>query len=390
MSEWLGYVRPDGTVGARNLVLILSGTLYANNLCRHVSNMIYGSVSIEHPLGRTQVAPDLRLTRKFLSGTGANPNVGAVVIIDHFREENCTAEDIAHDISPTGKLIATVNIRYDGGYIKALDKALHYAADFTRQLSNQRREPVPVSKMLFGVNCGTSDTTSGLSSNVATGMTSDRIIEQGGRTILAETTEWMGAEPWFMARAENDEIRKQITDAIAHMEARALASGEDIRGSQPTGDNILGGLSSIEEKSMGATKKAGTKSKIVGYLDIADRPGEKSGLYVMYGPGHGGESISSIAAAGAQVLVFSTGGGHTISHPIMPTIKVTGNRNSYEAMQDTVDLDVSGILHDEITMEQGGEMVYDEVMATASGRLTKSEVFMDHNGFAIHRIGVSI
>ncbi len=249
---------------------------------------------------------------------------------------------------------------------------------------------MPVSKLLFGVNCGTSDTTSGLSSNVATGWTSDKIIEQGGRTILAETTEWMGAEPWFMEKAENDTIRQQITDAIAHMEARALASGEDIRGSQPTGDNILGGLSSIEEKSMGATKKAGTRSKIVGFLDICDRPGDKPGLYVMYGPGHGGESISSIAAGGAQVLVFSTGGGHTISHPIMPTIKVTGNRSSYAAMKDTVDLDVSGILHDEITIEQGGQMVYDEVIATASGRLTKSEVFMDHNGFAIHRIGVSI
>lgn len=390
MTEWLGYVRPDGTVGARNLVLVLSGTLYANTLCRHVSQMIYGSVAIEHPLGRTQVAPDLRMTRKFLSGTGANPNVGAVVIIDHFREEGCTAEDIANDISPTGKMIATVNIRYDGGLVNAMDKALRYAADFTRQLSNQRRESVPLSKLLFGVNCGTSDTTSGLSSNVATGMTSDMIIAEGGRTILAETTEWMGAEPWFMARAETQEIKDKIMAGIAHMEARALASGEDIRGSQPTGDNILGGLSSIEEKSMGATKKAGTKAPIVGYLEICERPGDKPGLYVMYGPGHGGESISSIAAAGAQVLVFSTGGGHTISHPIMPTIKVTGNRSSYEAMKDTVDLDVSGILHDEITMEQGGQMVFDEVLATASGRLTKSEIFMDHNGFAIHRVGVSI
>lgn len=390
MTEWWGYVRPDGTVGARNLVLILSGTLYANKVCERVADIILGAVAVEHPLGRCQVVPDLRMTRKFLSGTGANPNVGAVVIIDHFREEGCTAEDIAQDISPTGKLIATVNIRYDGGMIAATEKATRYAADFARQLSNQRREPVPMSKFVFGVNCGTSDTTSGLSSNVATGICSDRIIEEGGRTILAETTEWMGAEPWLVSRAVSKEVADKILAGVADMEARALASGEDIRGSQPTGDNIFGGLTTIEEKSMGATKKAGTHAPLVDFLDICQRPGEKPGLYVMYGPGHGGESITSIAAGGAQVLVFSTGGGHTISHPIMPTIKVTGNRASYQAMKDTVDLDVSGILHDELTMEEAGGMVFDEVMATASGRLTKSEVLKDHNGFAIHRIGVSI
>ncbi len=137
--------------------------------------------------------------------------------------------------------------------------------------------------------------------------------------------------------------------------------------------------------------KKGGSATVVGYLDIAQRPeSDKSGLYVMYGPGHGGESISSMAAAGCQVLVFSTGGGHTSSHPVMPTIKVTGNVHSYELMQDTVELDVSGILRGETTIEQAGEMVFDEVIATCNGRLTKSETLKDDNSFAIHRVGVSI
>jgi altronate dehydratase large subunit len=169
-----------------------------------------------------------------------------------------------------------------------------------------------------------------------------------------------------------------------------MESGEDIRGSQPTGDNIAGGLTTIEEKSMGAVKKGGSGA-IVGYLDIAQRPqSDTPGLYVMYGPGHGGESISSMAAGGCQALVFSTGGGHTSSHPIMPTIKVTGNVHSYQLMKDTVELDISGVLRGELTIEQAGARILDEVVATCNGRLTKSETFKDRNSFAIHRVGISI
>jgi altronate dehydratase large subunit len=391
MTEFMGYVRSDGSVGVRNHVLLLSGTVYANKICDKVADLVYGGVSITHPLGRCQVRPDLRMTRRFLSNTGMNPNVGAVVVIDHFREEGCTAEDIAGDIQDaTGKPVAVVNIRSEGGMISALEKALRYASDFTRQLSDMRREAVPVSKLLFGTECGTSDTTSGLASNPATGMCSDRIIAEGGRSILAECTEWMGCEEWLTSRAESPEIVELMLAGVQRMEKSALASGEDIRGSQPTGDNIVGGLTTIEEKSMGAVKKGGS-APVVGYLDIAERPtSTKPGLYVMYGPGHGAESISSMAAAGCQVLVFSSGGGHTSSHPIMPTIKVTGNATSYELMKDTVELNVSGVLSGEITIEQAGQIVFDEVLAVANGRLTKSEVLKDDNSFAIHRIGASI
>jgi altronate dehydratase large subunit len=391
MTEFMGYYRPDGSVGVRNHVLIMSATVYANKVADKVADLIYGAISITHPLGRCQVRPDLRMTRRFLSNTGMNPNVGAVVVIDHFREEGMTSEDIAHDIqSATGKPVATVNIRGDGGMIAALEKAMRCASDYARELSNMQRQPAPLSKFLFGTECGTSDTTSGLASNPATGHCSDMIIAEGGRSILAECTEWMGCEEWLTSRAASPEIAQMIIAGVKHLEERALASGEDIRGSQPTGDNIVGGLTTIEEKSMGAVKKGGS-SPVVGYLDIADRPATTTpGLYVMYGPGHGAESISSMAAAGCQVLVFSTGGGHTSSHPIMPTIKVTGNANSYQLMKDTVELDVSGVLRGEITLEQAGQMVFDEVLAVANGRLTKSEVLKDHNSFAIHRIGVSI
>jgi altronate dehydratase large subunit len=391
MTEFLGYVRPDGSVGIRNHVLLLSGTLYANKLCERVAESVPGAIATSHPLGRCQVRPDLRMTRRFLSNTGMNPNIAAVVVVDHFREEGCTAYDIADDIqTATNKPVSVVNIRKEGGFINASAQALRYAADYSRMVSDYQREPVPVSKLLYGVECGTSDTTSGLASNPATGHCADRIIAEGGRAILAECTEWMGCEHWLTSRAETPELADQIVAAVKHLERRAMESGEDIRGSQPTGDNIAGGLTTIEEKSMGAVKKGGS-SPVVGYLDIAERPtSDRPGLYVMYGPGHGGESISSMAAAGCQVLVFSTGGGHTSSHPLMPTIKVTGNATSFELMKDTVELDVSGVLRGEMSIEEAGNVVLNEVIATCNGRLTKSEALKDGNSFAIHRVGVSI
>ncbi len=390
MTTFYGYVRPDGSVGVRNHVLILSATVYANRLCERVADVIQNAVAIAHPLGRCQVQPDLRMTRRFLSGTARNPNVGGVVVVDHFREEGMTAYDIADDIADTGKPVAVVNIRKAGGLIAATEQATREAAKISRMLSDMHREEVPLSKLLFGTECGTSDTTSGLAGNPATGICSDKIIAEGGRTILAECTEWMGCEEWLTSRAVNEDVAERIIAGVKHMEDRALRSGEDIRGSQPTGDNMIGGLTTIEEKSMGAVKKGGS-APVIDYLDIALPPtSDNPGLYVMYGPGHGAESISSMAAAGCQVLVFSTGGGHTSSHPIMPTIKITGNARSFEIMSDTVDLDVSGVLRGEMNLDDAGQVVFDEVVAVCNGRLTKSEVLKDDNSFAIHRIGPSI
>jgi altronate dehydratase large subunit len=386
----MGYVRPDGAVGIRNHVLIMSATVYANKLCERVADIIRGGIAITHPLGRCQVQPDLRMTRRFLAGTARNPNVGGVVIVDHFREEGMTAYDLADDIQDTGKPVAVVNMRQAGGLISATEQATRFAANIARQISDQQRESVPLSALLLGTECGTSDTTSGLAGNPATGVCSDMIIAEGGRSILAECTEWMGCENWLTSRAINEEVADRILSGVRHMEQRALASGEDIRGSQPTGDNMIGGLTTIEEKSMGAVKKGGS-APVIDHLDVAQAPtSDRPGLYVMYGPGHGAESISSMAAAGCQVLVFSTGGGHASSHPIMPTIKITGNAQSYQAMFDTVDLDVSGILRAEYSIAEAGNMIFGEVLAVCNGRLTKSEVLCDDNSFAIHRIGPSI
>ncbi len=385
---FFGYVRPDGQVGIRNYVLALSGTLYANSTCERLAHLVQNTIPIVHPLGRCQIAPDLAQTFRTLVGHGKNPNAGAVIVIDHFKEQGCTADEIAHEIASTGKPVEVVNIRREGGVVSALAKAVRLAVDMNRQITRQQREKVPLSKLIFGFNCGTSDVTSGLAHNRCVGWVVDRVIEAGGRALGAETTEMMGGEDLIRARAKTPEIAEKLLGMIRRMEERILACGVDLRGSQPTGDNIAGGLTTIEEKSLGAMQKWGTKP-IVGVVEYAEPIGDEPGLWLMDTPGHGGESITGIAAAGAQIMAFSTGGGHTINHPLMITIRLSGNRESCEKMKDTNEVDVSDMFEG-TPLDVAGKRLFDEVLDVCDGKMTKAEALKEFNAFAINRCGPSV
>lgn len=385
---FFGYPRPDGQVGIRNHVLLLSGTLYANPTCERVAWMVQNTIPIVHPLGRCQIAPDLARTFKTLVGHGLNPNAGAVIVVDHFKEQGCTADDIAHEVSQSGKPVAVVNIRHEGGALSSLEKALRLAVDFNRQINTQQREKTPLAKLIYGFNCGTSDVTSGLAHNRCVGWVCDRVIEAGGRALGAETTEMMGGEDLIKARAKSPEVADKLLGFIDRMEKSIMACGVDLRGSQPTGDNIAGGLSTIEEKSLGAMQKWGTKP-IVGAVEYAEPIGPEPGLWLMDTPGHGGESITGIAAAGSQVMSFSTGGGHTINHPLMITMRLTGNRESWERMKDTMEVDVSDMFEG-ASLDEAGERLFDEVIDLCDGKMTKAEALREFNAFAINRCGPSV
>ncbi|MDX1673164.1 MAG: UxaA family hydrolase [Longimicrobiales bacterium] len=383
-----GYVRDDGQVGIRNHILLLSATLYANSTCERVAHTVQNTIPIVHPLGRCQIAPDLEQTFRTLVGHGVNPNAGAVVVVDHFKEAGCEAETIAHEIAKTGKPVEVVNIRRSGGAIQATMELTKHAVALNREITGQRREEVGLDALVYGINCGTSDVTSGLAQNRVVGWVTDRVVEAGGRVIGAETTEMMGGEDQIRARATSSEVAERILGYVHRREQEILATGVDLRGSQPTGDNMAGGLSTIEEKSLGAMMKWGS-APIVGALDYAQRVGTESGLWLMDTPGHGGESITGIAAGGAQVMSFATGGGHTINHPLMITMRLTGNRESWQHMQETTELDVSGIFDDE-SLEEAGERLLAEVLAICDGRMTKAEALREWNAFAITRNGPSV
>lgn len=387
-KTWWGYPRENGDVGARNYLLLLSGTLYANSTCERVARTLRHSVALTHPLGRCQIGPDIQRTFETLVGHGQNANAGAVIVIDHHREEGCTADEIAHEIAKTGKRVEAINIREDGGAIDATAKATRIGMEMLRELTNERRQEVSVSKLLLGLNCGTSDTTSGLSHNKATGWVTDQVVKLGGRALLAETTEMMGGEGVLADKCVRPALGKRIWRMVEEMEERILACGVDLRGSQPTGDNMEGGLTTIEEKSLGAIQKAGS-APIVDVIPWAKRANRRNGLHVMDTPGHGGESITGIAAGGSQVLIFSTGGGHTINHPLMSTIRITGNPLSARLQADTTDVDVTDIFEG-APIEVAGRRVYDEVLEVASGKMTKAEILHEDNAFAINRNGPSV
>jgi len=383
-----GYPRADGQVGIRNHVLMLSGTLYANPTCERVAHIVQNVIPIVHPLGRCQIAPDLAQTLRTLVGHGLNPNAGAVIVVDHFKEQGCTADEIAQKIAESGKPVEVVNIRREGGAINALSRALRLAVDFNRKINTQQRQRMPLGKLIYGINCGTSDVTSGLAHNRCVGWVADRVVEAGGRALVAETTEMMGGEELIKAKAKTPQIAEKILGMIDRIEKAILACGVELRGSQPTGDNIAGGLSTIEEKAIGAMQKWGSKP-IVGAVDYAEPIGDEPGVWVMDTPGHGGESISGIAAAGSQVMSFSTGGGHTINHPLMITMRLTGNRQSWEKMKDTMEVNVSDIFEG-TSLEIAAERLMDEVLEICDGKMTKAEAIREFNGFAINRCGPSV
>ena len=243
----------------------------------------------------------------------------------------------------------------------------------------------PLNELVLGLKCGSSDTTSGLAPNPALGIASDLIVESGGTSILGEVTEFIGAEHLLAQHAKDQQIARQILELVQSMEERAKSVGVDIRGGQPTGGNIKGGLTTIEEKSLGAIAKAGN-SIIQAVYKYGETPKIK-GLVVMDSPGREPELLTGLAAAGATVIAFTTGRGAPQGFPFVPVIKITGNKLTWEKLQDHMDLDVSSIMEGVKTLPEAGKQIYQEIIEVASGKLTKAEISGYNKAMDIYMVG---
>ena len=382
--EFMGYRRSDGTVGTRNYVGILSAVVCVNEVVASIVGQVIGTARFTHNQGCCQTPLDIGRVNRALIGLGRNPNLHSVIIVS-LGCESTDLSQVLEGIRASGKRVEHLVVQEIGGAAQTTAKGVLLAQEMVREASLQRREPFPISELVMGMKCGSSDTTSGLVPNPAIGVASDLLVAAGGVSILGEVTEFIGAEHILVRHAANEKVAQEILDLVARMEKRAMAVGEDIRGGQPTGGNIKGGLTTIEEKSLGAIAKAGS-SPIQAVYEYGVRPDVK-GLVVMDSPGREPEILTGLAAAGCNVIAFATGRGAPQGFPFVPVLKITGSRTAAEKMRDHIDMNLSAVIDGGDTIPDAGRRILDELADIASGTMTKAEISGYVNSMDIYMLG---
>lgn len=371
--EFMGYRRDDGRVGVRNHVLILPTVACANETCRIMAENLPGAVSLVNQNGCGEVKTSLKITQHILSGLAANPNVYGVLMVGLGCELNRADEMLAIINSRTKKPVEVLLIQEEGGTLNTINKGIKIAKDMILKASECRRAPFDISHLILGLECGGSDSTSGLVANPVAGKTSDLIVGMGGTVMFSETPEIIGAEHLLAERAITPEVGKRIFGIVETLEKDLAKIGENARSAQPSPGNRAGGLSTLEEKSLGCIHKGGT-TPVMEVIDYGDMPSKK-GLIIMDTPGYDVLSVTAKVAGGCQVIVFTTGRGNPVGNPLAPVIKVTANRDTFLRMGDNIDMDLSSALEGRSSIDELGKELLHETIAVAEGKKTKAEVY---------------
>lgn len=383
--EFMGYIRPDGQVGCRNHVAVIPSVTCAGDVASAVVRQVAGCVGYFHHQGCCQLPPDLDRVTETLISLGCSPNVGAALVISLGCEGTDTERLIA-ELRATGKPVRVVRIQELGGVSAAIKAGIDAAQELVMEISGLQRQPVGIDRLVMAIKCGGSDTTSGMASNCVIGYVADKLVDLGATVVFGETTEFLGGEHLLARRAVTPEVGKKIYEIVDKMEARARSLGCDMRRGQPTPGNIEGGLSSIEEKSLGAIVKSGTRP-IQGVMEYPERAGDRKGLWIKDTPGREPEILTGMAATGAQFMMFSTGRGAPQGFPTMPVLKICGNPNTYENMRHDMDLNAGRIITGEASIEEVGEEAFQAALALLSGRQTKNETLGYHSSIDIYTMG---
>ena len=380
-ATFQGYKRENDRVGVRNHVIILPVDDLSNAAAEAVAHNIKGAMAIPHPYGRLQFGADLDLHFRTLIGTGSNPNVAAVVVIGI---EDGWTKLIVDGIAKTGKPVVGFGIEQHGDHDTIL-RASKVAKEYVQWASELQRETRPLKDLWVSTKCGESDTTSGCGANPTVGNAFDKLYPHGTTLVFGETTELTGGEHLVAARCRTDEVRKKFQfmfDRYQDVINRHKTS--DLSDSQPTKGNILGGLTTIEEKALGNIQKIGRKCLIDGVLDTAEEP-TGPGLWFMDSSSAAAEMVTLCAASGYVVHLFPTGQGNVIGNPILPVIKICANPRTVRTMSEHVDVDVSGLLRREMSPDDAGDKLLDCMFRTANGRLTAAEA-LGHREFVLTRL----
>jgi (2R)-sulfolactate sulfo-lyase subunit beta len=375
--------RENGRVGVRNHVVILPLDDLSNAASEAVAHNIKGTMALAHAYGRLQFGEDLDLFFRTLIGTGANPNVAAVVVIGI--EEGWTKR-VTDGIAKTGKPVTGFGIEGTGD-LGTIAKAARAAKDYLQWASELRREECAISELWISTKCGESDTTTGLASCPTVGNMYDKLIPQGIYGVFGETSEITGGEHLAKARAASPEIGEKWYRTWKAYEDDVIQAHkvDDLSESQPTKGNIAGGLTTIEEKALGNLEKIGRTCRYIDVLAPAEAPAKGPGLYYMDTSSAAAECVTLMAAAGYVVHTFPTGQGNIIGNPILPVIKITGNPRTARTMSEHIDLDVSGVLRREMTLDTAGDALIGMIVRTANGRLTAAEA-LGHREFVLTKL----
>ena len=382
-STFLGYRRIDGTIGIRNHTLILPTAICSSNTAAKISNEVRRTVAVNNQHGCCQIGDDSKLTTKTLIGLGKNPNVAAVLVVA-LGCEGVPYQRVAEEIVKTGKPTELIVIQDIGGTPKAIKQGIKIANKLVEKTSKIKREEVDVNELIVATECGGSDWTSGVASNPAVGIALDKLIEAGGIAVFSETTEIIGAEHILKKRVKSEKVAEKLLNIVTRVESKAKQMGVDLRTGQPTPGNINGGLTTIEEKSLGAIYKAG-KGFLKDVLEYADEIPKKTGLFFMDTPGQDIESITGMVAGGAQMIVFTTGRGTPTGYPIAPVLKVTGNPETYKKMHENMDVNVGTVIEGVEALGEAGTRILEKIFDVASGKKTKSEI-LNYKEFGIYKI----
>lgn len=383
-----GYKRPDGRYGSRNLVAVIPSVICANDVAQAVCRQVQGTIGYFHHQGCCQLPIDLRRVTDTLISLGKGPNVGACLVVS-LGCEGTDTERLVRELEATGKPVRKIAIQALGGTSRAIQAGIDAAQDLVMQISGIQREPCDISNVVMAIKCGASDTTSGMASNCVIGYVADKLVDLGATVVFGETTEFLGGEHILARRAvggEKGPVGCKIYEIVDQMEKRAKAIGEDMRGGQPTPGNIAGGLSSIEEKSLGAIVKSG-HCPIQGVLEYPEFVDGQKGLWIKDSPGREPEILTGMAATGAQFMLFSTGRGAPQGFPSMPVIKICGNPNTYEHLKHDMDLNAGRIITGEATIEQVGEEAFQKILAVLNGEMTHNEALCYFGSMDIFCLG---
>ena len=369
--KFLGYKRADGKVGVRNKIFILPTSVCASDTTRIIASQIESAVTFNNQNGCSQVAGDQQLTMDVMAGMAANPNVYGVIAVS-LGCENCQMDLVVEAIKErTNKPIESFIIQENGGTIATIEKAVRAGRKMAQEASKLQREEFDISNLIIGTECGGSDPTSGLASNILIGELSDNLVNLGSTSILSETTEFIGAEHILAKRAKNEEVKNRIYEIVHRYEKALQLVGEEVREGNPSPGNKAGGITTLEEKSLGCIHKGG-HTVINAVFDYA-KPVTEKGLVIMDTPGNDPSSVAGMVAGGAQIIVFSTGRGTPTGNPIVPVIKITGNRITFANMKDNIDVDASPVIYGSQTLKELGDELLKEVIEVANGKQTKAE-----------------